>query len=448
MQLFDELGRLVEQRWRNKNYNEAVFPEIAEQTLLELNVRERVDAWEIMRCLHTGMDLPGQRGDSFSDLPVTLYAGPRFVIDVYFWLDGTTSIHQHSFSGAFQVLLGSSLHSLYTFKPEQEINEHFSAGQVRLREVQVLESGDVRKILPGRQFIHSLFHLDRPSATITIRTHQTPSALPQHNYLKPYLAHNPFFKEQSALKKARSVILLLRMKHPEAHTFISELIASSDFQTAFMVITAAFEALVDNNRGAASQLKDGEEKPDVLQDDWECFHQLLETAHRRHGNLVNLLPAVLGEMQREKALIDLRGRMTDSEHRFFLALLLNVPHRQLVLDLLKQRFPHREPIDIVCGWVDEFSHMKSAGSSEQNVLGMTRFSDAHQLILRHLLDGLSPDQIKHVFKKDYSGTNAESHADFDQLYRSLQSSVLLKSLLFGSPSALDNECRIEARATG
>jgi hypothetical protein len=34
-------------------------------------------------------------------------------IEALFWVDGTTSIHQHSFSGAFQVLAGKSIHSRY-----------------------------------------------------------------------------------------------------------------------------------------------------------------------------------------------------------------------------------------------------------------------------------------------------------------------------------------------
>ncbi|MFN2514442.1 MAG: hypothetical protein ABR568_23900, partial [Pyrinomonadaceae bacterium] len=60
--------------------------------------------------MHTAASLPHQYDveGRFGNPPITLFAGPRFHIDVYYWLDGTTSIHQHSFTGAFQVLLGSS----------------------------------------------------------------------------------------------------------------------------------------------------------------------------------------------------------------------------------------------------------------------------------------------------------------------------------------------------
>jgi hypothetical protein len=45
-----------------------------------------------------------------------VYAGRRFYVEVVFWAEGTTAIHQHSFSGAFQVLVGSSIHTLYGFE--------------------------------------------------------------------------------------------------------------------------------------------------------------------------------------------------------------------------------------------------------------------------------------------------------------------------------------------
>src|SRR4030095_11070923 len=97
------------------------------------------------------------------DPPITLFSGPRFYIDIYFWLDGMTSIHQHSFAGAFHVILGSSLHSQYGFELKQTINAHLASGEITLQGVQLLEKGETRMILPGQQFIHSLFHLDRPT---------------------------------------------------------------------------------------------------------------------------------------------------------------------------------------------------------------------------------------------------------------------------------------------
>jgi hypothetical protein len=218
MQFFVNLGSLVEKRWSDKNYDEDCFPEIASQALLEYDPSEHVDPWEIIRWCHVTPQLPGQQDVDarFGEPPLTLFAGPRFHVDVYFWVDGTTAIHQHSFSGAFQVLLGSSIHSQYRFENEQKISARFSVGRVVLNNVECLRQGDVRQILPGRKYIHSLFHLDRPSATITVRTYGDPGAQPQYTYHKPSFALDPFFREPAVLKKLQTINLLLTIKHPQA----------------------------------------------------------------------------------------------------------------------------------------------------------------------------------------------------------------------------------------
>src|SRR5258708_25265758 len=137
MQAFNELGALVESRWRNETYAEDLFPGIASQTLSELRLSERVDPWEIIRWAHSTPTLPEQMdlAAKFGNPPVTVYVGHRFYIDVYYWLDGVTSIHQHAFSGAFQVLLGSSVHTRYGFEKESEIDPHFLTGKIHFTDV-------------------------------------------------------------------------------------------------------------------------------------------------------------------------------------------------------------------------------------------------------------------------------------------------------------------------
>jgi len=252
MEEFQKLGAIVENRWRAENYSEQLFPEIAAQALVEADLPARVDPWEIIRWVQTADSLPEQQDvdGRFGDPPVTLFSGPRFFIDIYYWLDGTTSIHQHSFTGAFQVLLGSSIHSRYSFQEDKIINEHFSVGKLALEEVQLLKLNDVRMIRAGRNFIHSLFHLDRPSATITIRTEHTPSAALQYDYRKPHFAVNPFFRNPVMIKKLQTVGLLLGMKHKDADAMIGDLICSSDFHTAYFVLAETYQQLQSNEMHA------------------------------------------------------------------------------------------------------------------------------------------------------------------------------------------------------
>src|SRR5438132_12409307 len=232
MRFVQDLGALVEQRWRDEDYSEERFPAIAEQALLETTPHTRIDPWDVIRWVNTTAELPEQQdmAGRFGNPPLTLFNGPRFYVDIYYWLDGTTTIHQHAFSGAFQVLLGSSLHSQYDFEEERRINPHFSVGRVSLRQVELLKQGDVRPIWPGKPYIHSLFHLDRPSASIVIRTRRTPQVLPQYNYHKPYFAIDPFYETAAMNKRLQSAALLLGMDHPQADVLINEMLACADFQ--------------------------------------------------------------------------------------------------------------------------------------------------------------------------------------------------------------------------
>ena len=53
MQPFTDLGVLVEGRWRDENYDEDLFPDIAAGALREADLTARIDPWEIIRWVHT-----------------------------------------------------------------------------------------------------------------------------------------------------------------------------------------------------------------------------------------------------------------------------------------------------------------------------------------------------------------------------------------------------------
>lgn len=421
MQFFNQLGAVIEQRWRDRNYDEAAFPEVAAAALDEMPPHAHLNAWDIIHWVHTGTHLPRQTDveGRFGNPPITLFAGPRFHIDVYFWLDGTTSIHQHAFSGAFQLLLGSSLHSRYEFERGERINERLAAGRVLFQDVELLGVGDTRKILSGDRFIHSLFHLDRPSATITVRTYQDVQTLPQWDYLKPYLARDPFYREETAIKKLQSASLLLAMKHPEADRFIGDLVETSDFQTAFAVLHETFAQLTRNAVQQVFQLSTGEER----------FNALLERARRRHGRLVDLLPPVFNEVSRQTHIISRRGYITDDEHRFFLALLLNVPDRQRFLDIVRRRFPEVDPLEKIGDWLDELATTKVLGSQEPNVLGVADFDEDYTFVFQKLLAGCSTEEVRAAIGSEYpEGYAEELSGKTDLMCERLRSAPLFKAV--------------------
>lgn len=375
---FDELGNALEQKWRSTSYDACVFPELAHEALAAAALPDRIAPADILRWILSTAVLPHQHdvGGDFGDLSITLFKGSRFVIDAYYWLDGTTSIHQHAFAGAFQVLAGGSVHSRYDFHPDRVINEHFAIGTLELVAVDLLTRGEIQPILPGKQYIHSLFHLDRPSITITIRC-DTPSAATQFNYHRPHIAVDAFYRNAELIKKVQSVSMLLTITHPDADAMIGDVVCSVDLQTAYFVLAKVFRQLAPNRLDAMFNRSTGRDR----------FYAILARARSAHGESIDVILRVLEEAERQRDIVRRRRAITGDAHRFLLALLLNVQDKESILTLVRRRVPDRDPVDVVVAWVDELAHMTTFGSREPNVLGIEAFGADHVRALEWSLRG-------------------------------------------------------------
>ncbi|MEA2206295.1 MAG: hypothetical protein QOE77_3071 [Blastocatellia bacterium] len=418
--VFRELGILVESRWRAQNYDDALFPEIAAEALAEVSPATRVDAWEIVTAFTSEYALPAQQDieGSFGNPPITVFSGNRFYIDVYFWLDGTTAKHQHAFAGAFQVLLGSSLHSHYTYADEKRINPQFSIGRLKLNEVQLLSVGDIKQIIPGRSYIHSLFHLDRPSATITVRTVSLPNFQPQFNYLPPGIAFDPFFRESGLIKKRQIANLLLGMQHARADEMIADILSSSDLHTDFMVLEVVYQ-----------NLQSGLQKFLGISHNAERFEKTLALVRRKHGPLVDSFRPAFIENDRINDLVRRRNYVHSAEHRFFFALLMNVTGRKRILDLVRQRFPDQEPEETIVDWVDELAQTKKFASNEPNALGIEEFGDEHLMVFEALVKNRTLRQTQKEMRAIFKGMKSqEADSRTSSLYEALRNVEIFKPL--------------------
>jgi hypothetical protein len=419
VQFFHKLGSVVELNWRRRNYDEREFPAIAAEALAEANAIDGPSPWDMICSLHANLDLPTQLSDKFSDLAITLYHAPRFHISAYFWLDGTTSVHQHAFSGAFQVLLGSSIHSHYQFTQTEIVNPHMAIGKLDLKDIQLLNKGSISQIHCGSEFIHSLFHLDRPSVTLTIRTHSSVRALPQYKYLSPCLAIDPFFDDRVTTRRIQSIQLLLRMMHPEVDSFIGQLVKSLDFQSTYSILSVVFSFFTDPELSRVFQVANGNER----------FRALIDVAREKHGALVDLLPPVFEEVQRQEKIIAQRKLVHTVEQRFFLALLLNVPGKARILDLVSKRYPTRDPIDSVCAWVLQLSAIKTPALRDSNILGIDGFDETYLVVFRGLLENLSIAVIEQSLKEKGSLQRAnEQWGGVEKMRHALENSNLLKTM--------------------
>ena len=329
---FTELGRTVLARWKKENFALARFPEIARVALEERPPAQEVDLAGLIRAFLLDDEQPFQTQSGFGEPELVVFDDPRFYIQILFWIEGTTDIHQHQFSGAFHVLAGSSIHSRFEFEKPVPISAHLRVGQLRALETRLLETGSTVPIVSGGGYIHSLFHLDTPSLTVVIRTHTDPGTGPQFTYLPPHLAVDPFYHDALTMRRKQLLDVLEKTEDPTYPEIVREMIESLDFERGFFIL--------QNGLGYLRSLGRWEETLDVFQ--------------RKHGSLADGVAATLEEIVRRDGIAALRSAVTEVEHRFFLALLLNVSTRDGLLSLVAQRFPG-PPVETILRWSEELT---------------------------------------------------------------------------------------------
>jgi hypothetical protein len=329
---FKELGSVVAARWAAADRSLEAFPDIATTALSESRVLHTIERADIVTWLMRDCDIPEQLDNDFGQPPVKVYEGDRFRIEALFWIDSSTSVHQHAFAGAFGVLNGSSVHSTYRFEPQREVSPRVIAGRTEFLGAELLARGAVRAIQPGHQLIHSLFHLDRPSISIVVRTTKNQAPGPQYSYQNPYLALDPFRVPLHQKIQLRMLYSLTRSDRPGFWRASRDLVSTtSDPWLLYHALSLAY-----------TQSEDTERWLDLL-------------THVNH-NLADLLTYIIPCLRiesRDQRITHLRSTIHDPTHRFFLALLLNVPTRDEIYSLIAMRFPGDDPAALVVRWLSE-----------------------------------------------------------------------------------------------
>jgi hypothetical protein len=323
---FVDLGRRVRERWQAADFSLAAFPDLAQAALEENPPAKRVDLTALTRAFLRDDEQPFQTASGFGQPELVVFDDPRFYIQLLFWLDGTTQIHQHEFSGAFHVLQGSSLHAEFAFANVRPVTAHFRLGDLQLTGTELLETGRTVPITSGAGSIHSLFHLETPSVTVVVRTHSDPGTGPQFTY---------------ALTTRRLQLLdvLDRTGAEDYGEIVRGMVASLDYERGFFTL--------QNCLGALRERGEWEET-------WKVFAE-------KHGALAAYAAPTLEEIVWRDRLVHLRSSIEDAAHRFFLALLLNVSQASDLLRLVAGRFPG-DPVTTVLGWAEELSESSDAGT--------------------------------------------------------------------------------------
>ncbi len=346
MMLFSHIGSCVEQQWRADHFDDGSFPAIATSVLTTFAPAKHIAYAEVIEALLFDPHMPPQPQElSFGQPPILVYSHPRFYIEVLCWMDATTTIHQHGFSGAFHVLAGSSVHTRYEFTLRERINQHFLLGDVRFSSCEILSAGDTRMIRSGKDFIHALFHLQRPSITIVLRTRSEAEASPQYNYLPPNLALNPFDKQNVDAQREQILRMLLASDRPAFETLITRLLTESDIPTIYRVLQFAYLRSVAPPYDLSAEAVAG----------------FFAVARSRFGERIDQIGATIVRAAQFEDLAARRAEVTEAEHRFFLALLMNLPNRTHIESVLRQRFAS-EPSSLILRWLQEMTQVSPDGT--------------------------------------------------------------------------------------
>jgi hypothetical protein len=165
------------------------------------------------------------------------------------------------------------------------------------------------------------------------------------------------------------------MKHPQADEFIADLLDSSDFQTAHAVLKEAFDFLCHRELEALVGATKSRDR----------FDALLARARKRHGEISDLLQPVFEEGWRQLEIVRRRAEVKNEDHRFLMALMLNVPNRTRMVELMRERYAAEDPVGLVTEWLKGLAATKTFGSKEPNVLGSEALTQDHFLVLEALL---------------------------------------------------------------
>jgi hypothetical protein len=396
---FEELGNAVEKTWEKRGRNEDVFSDVATEALTESGVLTGVGADEIIAWLMNSDQIPRQDATDFGQPAVNVYLGNGFYIHALFWIDSTTAIHEHSFSGAFGVLHGSSVHSTYSFTPRIVASERLVVGHTEFLSSELLERGDVRKILPGDKLIHALFHLDRPSVSLVVRTSpRLHLERPQYAYLKPYIAFDD-------VNLPRLQVVQLRMLES---LFATDL--NAFWRTAGAVVEKCDPFILCQVLAIAYRKAD----------DLSNWNALLARISKDNRELVDSILPCLKEGNRSNRLFSLRATVHNPTHRFFLALLLNVPRREDIYRLIAQRFPSHDPKTLVLQWLGEIFGEGKAG---------IRISPSALVLIDRILENPDFDRSRAALQKHFEAFPDIDEAALRNSWMQIQNVDVLKPLL-------------------
>ncbi len=160
------------------------------------------------------------------------------------------------------------------------------------------------------------------------------------------------------------------------------------------------------------------------------FAKFLAAARERHGEMADVFAPVFVHREKQDEIVRQRRFVTNNEHRFFLALLLNAEGRERIFSLIGKRYPETEPVEKVLDWVLEMSQTRVLGANPPNALGVADFDNFDLFALEHLLNDRTAEEITAQLNADYPGEQgATLLQSLDDRINKIRNAVIFQPLL-------------------
>jgi hypothetical protein len=331
---FAELGRSIDRRWRSAHYSVAAFADLAAEELLKHDIAGRIGAGAVNRWVLGAEQLPQQEDPllRFGEPPITLLRTRQFYISVLYWHETPTNTHEHGFSGALQVLDGASIESEYRARVTRELNESVQLVDLTRVSVDLFTVGTVHPIHSGEQYIHSVLHFERPSATIVVRTYEDQWARRQ-SFLLPSISYLPLGQAPVVERQLRLIDTLGAGDHAGCEA-LARLLDSPDPQVAVHAIHH-----LAARRG----------------DPGDYVTTALAPLRSRDPEFGEALRDAYARLQAELELLRVRRRFDRPEHRFLLSAMMLAPDAPELRALVEARHPGQKPDQLVGAWTGEIA---------------------------------------------------------------------------------------------
>lgn len=335
-QYFARLAAGVWSLWKEHQCDEAAFTDIALRMLTEEPPADQISFLDVAKFGLFTNPLPFQTDieSVFGQPPLTVHWQPEFRIEVLFWTGKVIGIHQHAFSGAFHLLTGSSLHTVWDFKCDERVSSQLLLGALDLKKAELLRTGDTTAIIAGNRFIHCTHHLDQPTVTVVIRTNWEKNLLPQYSYLEPFIAYDSVHGNVGVRRRLQLLGMLNATgRHKELLDYFKSLLDDVNHYYAFLYLMEAYKLI-------------GDETNRDLLSSW---------AGRKHGRLAESFRLVLDTQEQRDKIRQLAEKVGPGELQFFTALLRNIPKRGDIVKVIRDRFPQEDPLTMIAKWTADLS---------------------------------------------------------------------------------------------